>query len=55
MLIPVLSVIPFGHLLSKQLLPHMPGHLMRRADSLEQTLILGKKAKGEEDGKGWDG
>ena len=29
----------------------MPDHLMRRADSLEKTLILGKKAKGEEDGR----
>ena len=32
------------------------GHLMRRADSLEKTLILGKmKAKGEEGGRGRDG
>ena len=29
------------------------GHLMRRADSLEKTLMLGKiKAEGEEGGKG---
>ena len=30
------------------------GHLMQRADSLENTLILGKrlKAKGEEGGRG---
>ena len=31
------------------------GYLMWRADSLEKTLMLGKKAKGEEDGRGWDG
>jgi len=32
------------------------GHLMRRADSLEKTLMLGKmKAKGEEGGRGRDG
>jgi len=32
------------------------GHLMQRADSLEQTLMLGKmKAGGEEDNRGWDG
>ena len=27
-------------------------YLMRRADSLKKTLVLGKKAKGEEDGRG---
>ena len=32
------------------------GHLMRRADSLEKTLMLGKlKAGGEVDDKGYDG
>ena len=32
------------------------GHLMRRADSLEKTLILGKtEGKWERDGRGWDG
>ena len=32
------------------------GHLMRRTDSSEKTLILGKmKAGGEGDDKGWDG
>ena len=32
------------------------GHLMRWADSLEKTLMLGKlKAGGEGDGRGWDG
>ena len=32
------------------------GHLMRRTDSLEKTLMLGKiKAGGEEDHRGWDG
>jgi len=34
------------------------GHLMRRADSLEQTLMLGKKdwgSGGEGDDRGWDG
>ena len=32
-------------------------HLMQRTDSLEKTLVLGKrlKAEGEEDGRGWDG
>ena len=30
------------------------GHLMRRTDSLEKTLILGKKAGGEGDNRGWD-
>ena len=32
------------------------GHLMRRTDSLEKTLMLGKiKAKKEEGSSGWDG
>ena len=32
------------------------GHLMRRVDSLEKTLILGKlKAGAERDDRGWDG
>ena len=32
------------------------GHLMRRADSLEKTLMLGRlKAGGERDSWGWDG
>ena len=32
------------------------GHLMRRTDSLEKTLMLGKmKAEGERDNRGWDG
>ena len=32
------------------------GHLMRRADSLEKTLMLGKiRAGGEGDDRGWDG
>ena len=32
------------------------GHLMRRTDSLEKTLMLGKiKAGGEGDNRGWDG
>ena len=32
------------------------GHLMQRADSLEETLVLGNiEAKGEEGGRGWDG
>ena len=32
------------------------GHLMRRADSLENTLMLGKiEEEGEEDDRGWDG
>ena len=31
-------------------------YLMRRADSFENTLMLGKlRAGGEEDGRGWDG
>ena len=31
------------------------GHLMRRANSLEKTLMLGKiKGKGEEDNRWWD-
>ena len=30
------------------------GHLMRRADSLEKTLMLGK-IEGEGDDRGWDG
>ena len=30
------------------------GHLMQRTDSLEKTLILGKKAGGEGDNRGWD-
>ena len=28
------------------------GHLMQRADSLEKTLMLGKRAGGEEDDRG---
>ena len=32
------------------------GHLMRRTDSLEKTLMLGKiEARGEGDDRGWDG
>ena len=32
------------------------GHLMRRADSFEKTLMLGKiEGKGEGDDRGWDG
>ena len=31
------------------------GHLMRRADSLEKTLMLGKIEEGEGDDRGWDG
>ena len=32
------------------------GHLMRRADSFEKTLILGKiEGRGEGDDRGWDG
>ena len=32
------------------------GHLMRRADSLEKTLMLGKiEGRGQEDDRGWDG
>ena len=32
------------------------GHLIRRADSLEKTVMLGKlKAGGEGDDRGWDG
>ena len=32
------------------------GHLIRRTDSLEKTLMLGRlKAGGEGDGRGWDG
>ena len=32
------------------------GHLMRRADSFEKTLMLGKlRAGGEGDSRGWDG
>ena len=32
------------------------GHLMRRTDSLEKTLMLGRlKAGGEGDDRGWDG
>ena len=32
------------------------GHLMRRADSLEKTLMLGKiEERGEGDDRGWDG
>ena len=31
-------------------------HLMRRADSLEKTLLMGKiEGRGEEDERGWDG
>ena len=31
------------------------GHLMRRADSLEKTLMLGKMGAREESDRGWDG
>ena len=31
------------------------GHLMRRTDSLENTLMLGKSEAGEGDDRGWDG
>ena len=31
------------------------GHLMWRTDSFEKTLMLGLKAGGEEDNRGWDG
>ena len=31
------------------------GHLMQRADSFEKTPILGKRAGGEGDDRGWDG
>ena len=31
------------------------GHLMRRADSFEKTLMLGLRAGGEGDDRGWDG
>jgi len=31
------------------------GHLMWRVDSFEKTLILGKRAGGEGDDRGWDG
>ena len=31
------------------------GHLMRRTDSLEETLILGMKEAGEEDDRRWHG
>ena len=31
------------------------GHLMRRADSLEKILMLGKIEEGEEGGRRWDG
>ena len=31
------------------------GHLMRRTDSLEKTLMLGKIEVGEGDDRGWDG
>ena len=31
------------------------GHLMRRTDSLEKTLMLGKIEAGEGDDRGWDG
>ena len=31
------------------------GHLMRRADSFEKTLMLGKIEGGERDDRGWDG
>ena len=35
---------------------HYDGHLMRRADSLEKTLMLERlKAGGEGDNRGWDG
>ena len=30
-------------------------HLMRNSDSFEKTLMLGKKAEGEGDDRGWDG
>ena len=31
------------------------GHLMRRVESLEKTLMLGKMKVGERDDRGWDG
>ena len=31
------------------------GHLMQRADSFEKTLMLGKRAGGEGEDRGWDG
>ena len=31
------------------------GHLMRRANSLEKTLMLGKMKAKEEESRGWDG
>ena len=31
------------------------GHLMRRADSFDKTLMLGKTGGGEGDDRGWDG
>ena len=31
------------------------GHLMRKTDLLEKTLMMGKKAGGEGDERGWDG
>ena len=31
------------------------GHLMWTADSLEKTLVLGKRVKGKEGDRGWDG
>ena len=31
------------------------GHLMRRTDSLEKTLMLGKTEGGRRRGRGWDG
>ena len=31
------------------------GHLMRRADSFDKTLMLGLRAGGEGDDRGWDG
>ena len=39
-----------------KLKPQYFGHLMRRADSLEKTLMLEKlRARGEGDDRGWDG
>ena len=39
-----------------KLKPQYFGHLMRRVDSLEKTLMLEKlRARGEGDSRGWDG
>ena len=39
-----------------KLKPQYFGHLMRRTDSLEKTMMLGRiKAGGEGDDRGWDG